>query len=158
MSKVKGGVNMLGAFGNKGNKKRRLCSSKTLLGVECRFLPKSKFQWTTSQRFLSPRFLFWSQCVREPLLWAHFSRGRRVARWQRAEGDQRLENECEGCAQQPWPAVFSYLAIFQSRCKLWGFYFHLYWCLTKAECIIQLFEPTSLQEKLTCIGSRIFGQ
>lgn len=38
----------------------------------------------------------------------------------------RLENAREGCAQQPWPAVFSYLAIFQSRCKLRGFYFNLY--------------------------------
>lgn len=89
MTDVKGGINMLGCLVIWGKQNRAsffVLPSMKLLRVECRFLPKSEFQWTTSQRFLSPRSLFWSHCEREALLWAHFNRSRRLARWRRAEG------------------------------------------------------------------------
>lgn len=122
-----------------------------LLYVKCRFLPESQFRWIVSQRLLSPRSLFWSQCEGEPLLWAHFNLAvthswGMVGHW---------KTRVRATRSSLGPAVFSYLAIFQSRCKFCSFYFNLYWLLTKAECIIQLFEPTSLQERLTHICGRI---
>lgn len=111
----------------------------------------SQFRWIASQRSLSPRSLFWSQCEGEPLLWAHFNRTvthswGMVRHW---------KTRVRAARSSLGPAVFSYLAIFQSRCKFCSFYFNLSWLLTKAECIIQLFEPASQQERLTHICGRI---
>lgn len=84
---------------------------------------------------MNPRSLFWSQCEREPLLRAHFNCSvthswGRVRYW---------KTRVRAAQSSLGPTVFSYLAIFQSRCKFCSFYFNLYWLHTKAGYIIQFF-------------------